>query len=76
VAKKIKSSACKIVLDKANEARIVVFSAFKSFGFDVLHFSQPILATAIEDMNAIVTNSVELNATVANAKSAYMICAI
>jgi DNA polymerase theta len=49
VAKKIKSGARKIVLDKAEEARIVAFSAFKSLGFDVPHFSQPILSTAIGD---------------------------
>ncbi|XP_059460849.1 helicase and polymerase-containing protein TEBICHI isoform X2 [Corylus avellana] len=49
VAKKIKSGARKIVLDKAEEARIVAFSAFKSLGFDVPHFSQPILSTATGD---------------------------
>lgn len=49
VAKKIKSGARKIVLDKAEEARIVAFSAFKSLGLDVPHFSQPVLPTAIGD---------------------------
>lgn len=49
MAKKIKSGARKIVLDKAEEARIVAFSAFKSLGFDVPHFSQPVLSTAIGD---------------------------
>ncbi|XP_059445323.1 helicase and polymerase-containing protein TEBICHI-like [Corylus avellana] len=75
-AKKIKSGARKIVLDKAEEARIVAFSAFKSLGFDFPHFSQPILSTVTEDMNATVTSSAELHATVANAKSADMTCAI
>jgi DNA polymerase theta len=49
VAKKIKSGARKIVLDKAEEARIVAFSAFKSLGLDVPHFSLPVLPTAIGD---------------------------
>ncbi|KAE8009314.1 hypothetical protein FH972_005759 [Carpinus fangiana] len=65
-----------IVLDKAEEARIVAFSVFKSLGFDVPYFSQPISLTVIEDMNATVTSSAELNATIANAKSVDMTCAI
>nr|POF20510.1 hypothetical protein CFP56_63176 [Quercus suber] len=47
MAKKIKNGACKIVLDKAEEARVAAFSAFKSLGFNVQHISQPILATAM-----------------------------
>ncbi|KAL0330327.1 UNVERIFIED_CONTAM: Helicase and polymerase-containing protein TEBICHI [Sesamum radiatum] len=35
VAKKIKNGARKIVLDKAEEARVAAFSAFKSLGLDV-----------------------------------------
>lgn len=49
VAKKIKSGARKIVLDKAEEARVVAFSAFKSLGLDVPHFSRSLLSTAIGD---------------------------
>lgn len=44
VAKKIKNGARKIVLDKAEEARIVAFSAFKSLGFSVPQFSRPLLS--------------------------------
>ena len=47
VAKKIKNGARKIVLDKAEEARVAAFSAFKSLGFNVQHISQSILATAM-----------------------------
>ncbi|OUZ99943.1 DNA-directed DNA polymerase [Macleaya cordata] len=43
VAKKIKNGARKIVLDKAEEARLAAFSAFKSLGLLVPQFSQPLL---------------------------------
>lgn len=46
VAKKIKNGARKIVLDKAEEARVAAFSAFKSLGLDVPEFAQPLLLTA------------------------------
>lgn len=46
VAKKIKNGARKIVLDKAEEARIAAFSAFKSLGYDVPQFAPPI-STAV-----------------------------
>ncbi|CAI8605756.1 unnamed protein product [Vicia faba] len=46
VAKKIKNGARKIVLDKAEEARIVAFSAFKSLGYDVPQLAPPIPTTA------------------------------
>ncbi|KEH16134.1 DNA polymerase theta-like protein [Medicago truncatula] len=42
VAKKIKNGARKIVLDKAEEARIAAFSACKSLGYDVPQFAPPI----------------------------------
>lgn len=42
-AKKIKNGARKIVLDKAEEARVAAFSAFKSLGLDVPQFSRPLL---------------------------------
>ncbi|XP_031265968.1 helicase and polymerase-containing protein TEBICHI isoform X2 [Pistacia vera] len=45
VAKKIKNGARKIVLEKAEEARIAAFSAFKSLGLDVPQFSRPLLLT-------------------------------
>ncbi|KAM7276027.1 hypothetical protein ACFE04_017893 [Oxalis oulophora] len=44
VAKKIKNGARRIVLDKAEEARVTAFSAFKSLGLDVPQFSRPILS--------------------------------
>lgn len=44
VAKKIKNGARKIVLEKAEEARVAAFSAFKSLGLDVAQFSQPFMA--------------------------------
>ncbi|XP_044464498.1 helicase and polymerase-containing protein TEBICHI isoform X2 [Mangifera indica] len=46
VAKKIKNGARKIVLEKAEEARIAAFSAFKSLGLNVPQFSRPLLSTA------------------------------
>jgi len=46
VAKKIKNGARKIVLDKAEEARIAAFSAFKSLGYDVPQLAPPI-STAV-----------------------------
>lgn len=45
MAKKIKNGARKIVLEKAEEARIAAFSAFKSLGLNVPQFSQPLLLT-------------------------------
>lgn len=45
-AKKIKNGARKIVLEKAEEARIAAFSAFKSLGLDVPQFSGPPLLAA------------------------------
>ncbi|KAG6649379.1 hypothetical protein CIPAW_07G208100 [Carya illinoinensis] len=49
VAKKIKNGARKIVLDKAEEARAVAFSAFKSLGFNVPQFSRPLMSTTVGD---------------------------
>ncbi|XP_024930711.1 helicase and polymerase-containing protein TEBICHI isoform X3 [Ziziphus jujuba] len=47
VAKKIKNGARKIVLEKAEEARIAAFAAYKSLGFNVPQFSRPAFSTAI-----------------------------
>lgn len=47
MAKKIKNGARKIVLEKAEEARIAAFSAYESLGLNVPQFSQPVLTTAI-----------------------------
>lgn len=47
VAKKIKNGARKIVLEKAEEARIAAFSAFKSLGLDVPPFSRPLSTIAV-----------------------------
>ncbi|KAF8407042.1 hypothetical protein HHK36_006167 [Tetracentron sinense] len=49
VAKKIKNGARKIVLEKAEEARVVAFSALKSLGLDVRQLSRPLLSTAHEN---------------------------
>ncbi|KAM3282203.1 helicase and polymerase-containing protein TEBICHI isoform X2 [Capsicum chacoense] len=46
VAKKIKNGARKIVLDKAEEARLAAFSAFRSLGLDVPMLAQPVISTA------------------------------
>ncbi|XP_075107854.1 helicase and polymerase-containing protein TEBICHI-like isoform X1 [Nicotiana tabacum] len=46
VAKKIKNGARKIVLDKAEEARLAAFSAFRSLGLDVPTLAQPVISTA------------------------------
>ncbi|KAM1247252.1 hypothetical protein TB2_043362 [Malus domestica] len=45
VAKKIKNGAHKIVLEKAEEARVAAFSAFKALGLDVPQFSRPVFLT-------------------------------
>ncbi|CAK7353378.1 unnamed protein product [Dovyalis caffra] len=50
IAKKIKNSARKIVLDKAEEARLIAFAAFKSLGFKVPQFSPPLLSNASENL--------------------------
>lgn len=49
VAKKIKNGARKIVLDKAEEARVAAFSAFKSLGLDIPEFSRPLLLKVSSD---------------------------
>ncbi|GMP67356.1 hypothetical protein CsSME_00027375 [Camellia sinensis var. sinensis] len=46
VAKKIKNGARKIVLDKAEEARVAAFTAFKSHGLNVPQLPQPVLKAA------------------------------
>lgn len=46
VAKKIKNGARKIVFDKAEEARLAAFSAFRSLGLDVPTLAQPVISTA------------------------------
>lgn len=46
LAKKIKNAARKIVLDKAEEARIAAFSAFRSLGLNVPQISPPPLLIA------------------------------
>lgn len=50
IAKKIKNGARKIVLDKAEEARVIAFEAFKSLGFIVPQFSPPLLSNAPENL--------------------------
>ncbi|KAG6739360.1 hypothetical protein POTOM_056954 [Populus tomentosa] len=50
IAKKIKNGARKIVLDKAEEARVIAFAAFKSLGFNVPQFSPPLLSNAPENL--------------------------
>ena len=61
VAKKIKNAARKIVLDKAEEARIAAFSAFKSLGLNVPQFSPPLLLIANDNLSqeAATTSSGE-----------------
>ncbi|URD79344.1 HELICc [Musa troglodytarum] len=49
VAKKIKNSARKIVLDQAEEARLAAFSALKSLGVHVPQFSRPLLSDIVEE---------------------------
>lgn len=46
IAKKIKNAARKIVLDKAEEARVAAFSAFQSLGLNVPQLSRPVLLPA------------------------------
>lgn len=49
VAKKIKNGARKIVFDKAEEARLAAFSAFKSLGLEISHIPQAQLPAAAGD---------------------------
>ncbi|KAI9097672.1 hypothetical protein K1719_025443 [Acacia pycnantha] len=51
VAKKIKNGARKIVLDKAEEARVAAFSAFKSLGYNVPQIASPMLCPVASDSN-------------------------
>lgn len=57
VAKKIKNGARKIVLDKAEEARIAAFSAFKSLGYDVPQLAPPIPTPARNSIRKEVGSS-------------------
>ncbi|XP_022996478.1 helicase and polymerase-containing protein TEBICHI isoform X2 [Cucurbita maxima] len=54
IARKIKLGARKVVLDKAEEARIAAFSAFKSLGFIVPQISRPLSASAVGNIRAQV----------------------
>lgn len=58
VAKKIKNGARKIVLDKAEEARAAAFSAFKSLGYSVPQFSQPLILNGSPEGQEAATTSV------------------
>lgn len=58
IARKIKHGARKVVLDKAEEARIAAFSAFKSLGFIVPQISRPLLASADGNIAAQVAASI------------------
>ncbi|XP_062109140.1 helicase and polymerase-containing protein TEBICHI [Humulus lupulus] len=53
VAKKIKNGARKMVLEKAEEARIAAFAAFKSLGLNVPHFPGP--STAVGNSPSLST---------------------
>ncbi|KAI5426557.1 hypothetical protein KIW84_032118 [Lathyrus oleraceus] len=57
VAKKIKNGARKIVFDKAEEARISTFSAFKSLGYDVPQLAPPIPTPARNSIRKEVGSS-------------------
>ncbi|GAB4837362.1 hypothetical protein Ancab_002239 [Ancistrocladus abbreviatus] len=66
VAKKIKNGARKIVIDKAEEARVAAFSAFKSLGLNIPQISRPLLsATAGSLLSAedLTTSSGDDNAS-------------
>lgn len=58
IARKIKHGARKVVLDKAVEARIAAFSAFKSLGFTVPQISRPLSASADGNITAQVAASI------------------
>ncbi|GAV78351.1 DEAD domain-containing protein/Helicase_C domain-containing protein/DNA_pol_A domain-containing protein, partial [Cephalotus follicularis] len=57
IAKKIKNGARKIVLDKAEEARVAAFATFKSLGFNVPQFSCPLLPVAASGQGAATTSA-------------------
>ncbi|CAK9312933.1 unnamed protein product [Citrullus colocynthis] len=58
IARKIKHGARKVVLDKAEEARVAAFSAFKSLGFTVPQISRPLSASADGNITAQVAASI------------------
>ncbi|XP_022131667.1 helicase and polymerase-containing protein TEBICHI isoform X3 [Momordica charantia] len=58
IARKIKHGARKVVLDKAEEARIAAFSAFKSLGLIVPQISRPLSVSADGNITAQVAASI------------------
>lgn len=69
VAKKIKNGARKIVLEKAEEARVAAFSAFKSLGLDVAQFSLPLNAPQIEPASSSEEESTSSHAFLHHSKN-------
>lgn len=69
VAKKIKNGARKIVLDKAEEARVAALSAFKSLGLDVAQFSRPLKAPQKESTLSSEEDSTSSYAVLRNSKN-------
>ncbi|GAB2275633.1 hypothetical protein Dimus_010390 [Dionaea muscipula] len=60
VVKKIKNGARKIVLDKAEEARLAAFSAFRSLGIKIPEFSQQLLSAAAANFVRIEDSTTSL----------------
>lgn len=69
VAKKIKNGARKIVLEKAEEARVAAFSAFKSLGLDVGQFSLPLKPPQIEPASSSEEESTSSHAFLQHSNS-------
>ncbi|PKU62051.1 helicase and polymerase-containing protein TEBICHI isoform X1 [Dendrobium catenatum] len=57
VAKKIKNASRKILLDKAEEASVAAFSAFKSLGINIPQISRPMLSKIAESFEHGSTTS-------------------
>ncbi|XP_047970916.1 helicase and polymerase-containing protein TEBICHI [Salvia hispanica] len=69
VAKKIKNGARKIVFEKAEEARVAAFSAFKSLGLDVGQLSRPLDASRKEPSSSSGEESTSSYAFLQNSKN-------
>ncbi|XP_057525105.1 helicase and polymerase-containing protein TEBICHI isoform X3 [Amaranthus tricolor] len=63
IAKKIKNGARKIVLDRAEEARVTAFSAFQSLGLTVPQLSCPVLLPTNDGSNSNGSSNTGENST-------------
>lgn len=72
VAKKIKNGARKIVLDKAEEARVAAFSAFKSLGFNVPQLAPPMLGPVASDSSRLEAGGTSSGSDASNTNNSFV----